>query len=1543
MNPNSIIIQLGADITQFSRSMRQATSALDQFQQANKATFDAFKKVGTVVTAGGVAIATGLGLAVKQAAEFDTVMRKAGAIAGATAEEFDLMKAAAIRLGADTSKSAGEVAEAMTEMAAKGFTATQVIAAMPGVISASEASGEALALTADTVSSALNIWGLEAGEASRVADILAMSANVSAAGIDDLGYVLKYAGAPAAALGISLEELAAAAGIMSDAGLAGSNSGTSLRASLLALNNPAKQQAKIMEELGFSLTDSQGEAKSLSEIVGDLSESLKNETEAQKVATLGKLVGTEAVSGFLALMKAGPDAINANTAALQNSAGASQEAADKMMAGIGGALEELSGAFESAAILIGDQLIPYVQKFAEKISGLVNKFNEASPAFQKLVVLGTALAAGLMLVVGPILLLIGFVPQILIGYGMVMTVIKGVGVALVAFSTSIKATTIAIIAKITATLSWSAALKVLLGPIGWVIAGIGLLTVGIIAIVKWYKKSTDEAIRLNGVTEDLAESTTALTDSIIDTSDAYKSSQTEINATAQANEQLAAKIEELSAIENKSAAEKAALQSHIESLNGSVDGLNLAYNEETNALSMSSEQLQARLKLMQDQEALQAGQERFLEISKEQAKVDMKLTETNALREEWNQKLEDGSVKAREHKAAIAELDEQEAQLTATTADLAAQQIETEKQVTASVEAVAEATKNSVEEQVDAYESLSDRQKDIVDSLKSTWEDYKNQATDMFDKLSDKSKVSISEMTKNLEENQRVMTDWSKNIATLASRGIDEGLLDTLRSAGPESAGHVKALVNASDAELKKLSDAFANGGDVATKALSNSLGVQTSEVMESVGHLVTQTGDSLAKQIKDADFASIGKAMPEGTAKGVIDGTGDVVKATEDMAKQAEDATRNALEVNSPSKVFVDIGEGIPEGTVVGIENGTPAIIQSTKNLAKVMINPFATTYSDFQKIGKDAASGLNQGLVDGQAEVIATARSIANSAASTMRKALDIHSPSRVFAEIGKFVGDGLAIGIDATKAANEKAITGVAKVISAATRKNAEEIRVISAEAEKKRTEIQTEYATKRAELARKSEQSAQSALKTSKNKKGEIVTTGTQKVHKIHADAAANLAKLNADEAKKLAQINDKAWADIVKKEAAISKERLEAVKTYVADKKSLDELSLVAETEVWRKSLALFKDGTKEKVEVQKGYQAALKAVNDEITRINDEYAGKMMTINDRLRKEEEELTQAYTKSLGDRMSALMSFAGLFDEFDVKVEQSGSQLLANLNAQVDGFKLWQTEIEKLAGKAIDDGLIAELREMGPKALPQLLALNSLTDTQLQQYSALYGEKSKLARQQAEAELVGMKTDTQTRITELRAVANVELETLRAEWTTKIASVTKATDDELKSLKDIGKNAAQGLLNGLASMEPALVSKARSIANAVKAAMAGAFDIHSPSRWMRDFIGVNMMRGWIDGMSSMRSDVLAMSANASGWMTPAVPQIAGYQTPKSGAGVGRSVVSGSNIGSNGASGGITQHIAIHSTTPLSPAEIARKQKQASQQLAMEWGMR
>jgi TP901 family phage tail tape measure protein len=214
MADQNILVQVGADISNLTSGLNTASNQVSGFVRDTQKGFQALGDLGKVVAGFGLAVAAGLGGAVKSAADFDTAIRKAGAIAGASASELKDMKDAALDLGATTSKSAKEVANAMTELAAKGFDANQTIAAMPGIIKAAEASGEDLALVSDTITSALNAFRMEASEANKVADVMAMTANKSAAGIADMQYAFKYAAPAAAQLGISMEELAAATGIM---------------------------------------------------------------------------------------------------------------------------------------------------------------------------------------------------------------------------------------------------------------------------------------------------------------------------------------------------------------------------------------------------------------------------------------------------------------------------------------------------------------------------------------------------------------------------------------------------------------------------------------------------------------------------------------------------------------------------------------------------------------------------------------------------------------------------------------------------------------------------------------------------------------------------------------------------------------------------------------------------------------------------------------------------------------------------------------------------------------------------------------------------------------------------------------------------------------------------------------------------------------------------------------------------------------------------------------------------------------------------------
>ncbi|MBT2653920.1 phage tail tape measure protein [Bacillus sp. ISL-18] len=354
-------------------------------------------KLSKVFMGVGGAVALGMGAAVKTGADFEAQMSRVKAISGASAEEFDALKKSAMDLGASTSKSASEVAVGFENMAAMGMNANDIIAAMPGVISAAEASGSDMAQTADVMASSLNIFGLKASEASRVADILAQVSNQSAANLTDMQYALKYAGPPAAALGVSLEELSASIGIMTNAGMAGEMAGTSLRGALLSLLNPSEENSKLMGKMGIAVADAKGNFVGLSKLVQNLSDSMEGQTETQKAATLAALVGTESVSGMLSLMKAGPATIDKMTDSLKNSAGASKTAAAIMKDNLNGSIDNLKGSLETIGIELSEDILPLLSDLAKEIANVLSSMDDVDMANLKsgLGFAGVASAVGL--------------------------------------------------------------------------------------------------------------------------------------------------------------------------------------------------------------------------------------------------------------------------------------------------------------------------------------------------------------------------------------------------------------------------------------------------------------------------------------------------------------------------------------------------------------------------------------------------------------------------------------------------------------------------------------------------------------------------------------------------------------------------------------------------------------------------------------------------------------------------------------------------------------------------------------------------------------------------------------------------------------------------------------------------------------------------------------------------------------------------------------------------------------------------------------------
>ena len=272
--------------------------------------------------------------------DFETGMSGVRALTGATNEEFTLLKETAKELGADTAFSASEAAVGMQNLASAGFTTNEIVSAMPGMLDLAASSGTDLATASDIAATTLRGFGLEASQAAHVADVLAEAAARTNAEVADTGEAMKYIAPVAHAMGMSLEEVAASVGVLSDAGIKGSQAGTTLRSALSRLSKPTSDMQKVMKKLGLSFYDSSGQMKSISSIVGMLKANMAGLTAEQQQNALVTLFGQEAMSGMMVLLEAGSEKLDELTRSFEQCEGTASEMANVRLDNLAGDLEE---------------------------------------------------------------------------------------------------------------------------------------------------------------------------------------------------------------------------------------------------------------------------------------------------------------------------------------------------------------------------------------------------------------------------------------------------------------------------------------------------------------------------------------------------------------------------------------------------------------------------------------------------------------------------------------------------------------------------------------------------------------------------------------------------------------------------------------------------------------------------------------------------------------------------------------------------------------------------------------------------------------------------------------------------------------------------------------------------------------------------------------------------------------------------------------------------------------------------------------------------
>src|SRR5690625_1131110 len=420
---NDILVKIGADITDFSRKMAESNKALSNFGKANAETFDAFKKTGAAVTGAGLALAGGLGFAVKTAANFEEAMSNVKAISGATGDEFNSLRDKAMEMGAKTVFSASESADAMANLAQMGWKTDDILAGIEHTLNLAAAGNLDLADAAMIAANTINQFGLEASDAERVADVMAATASSAGTDVEEMAHALQYAGANAAAAGMDIEQTAAFIGVLGDAGITGSKAGTALNAMLRDLKKNAEDGAIAVGKQSVALYDANGNMRPMPQVISEIIKATEGMSDAQRDAALSAIFGEQALGAFNAIARQGADAVSDLASELYNAGGTAQGMADVQMDNLIGALTELGSAFEGVQIALGSALIPIIQRAVEWLTLLAEWFNSLSDDTKTTVALFIAIASALMLITGSLLLLIGFIPQIIAGFTMLTTVI----------------------------------------------------------------------------------------------------------------------------------------------------------------------------------------------------------------------------------------------------------------------------------------------------------------------------------------------------------------------------------------------------------------------------------------------------------------------------------------------------------------------------------------------------------------------------------------------------------------------------------------------------------------------------------------------------------------------------------------------------------------------------------------------------------------------------------------------------------------------------------------------------------------------------------------------------------------------------------------------------------------------------------------------------------------------------------------------------------------------------------------------------------------
>lgn len=521
---------------------------------------------------------------------------------------------------------------------------------------------------------------------------------------------------------------------------------------------------------------------------------------------------------------------------------------------------------------------------------------------------------------------------------------------------------------------------------------------------------------------------------------------------------------------------------------------------------------------------------------------------------------------------------------------------------------------------------------------------------------------------------------------------------------------------------------------------------------------------------------------------------------------------------------------------------------------------------------IGKNIIQGLIRGVGGMASSLYKKASDIVGNVKNTFTKLFKIHSPSRWMRdEIGYNLGAGMAVGLDKstntvvssakkttqaaqkaaqaeTKKAQKQAAALKKKQAAAARKANARRKTGI----DNKIRAVETKFDT--GKISSKTYIKQLNAIK----KKNKLTSTQNAKIQREIYNAqkkSQSQQKKKALEAQRKKSKAQLAYQKKVSQKIANAEVKYDTKKisgqTYMKQLEKIKKKEKLTAAQRNKVQKEIYATRTKLQKEAQKKKDDERKAadkLNKGLLSANNSYLSKFKSINDKLTSDIKKANEEYKNALKDRTDSIYNAMGLFDSVTTE-KVSGSKLINNLQSQIDKMKGFQSDLSKLTGSAPKE-FVDELRQMGVGSADQIKAIASMSAPELDKYISLWKQKHSMASEQATKELADLKNATTKKITELRNAANSELNKLKNDYMNKIAELTvnvKQLGSLKKSGKAIGYNTMSGIISGMKGMKGELAKEANSIASTIEKTIKKKLKIHSPSRLMRDQVGVMVPAG------------------------------------------------------------------------------------------------